>query len=148
MKKHRILLSTILLVLALGVLTPQFAQDTPTIPTAPDLERRAHAIGLIRAINTVEVTERSIYGSYASWQTLLMHYPEYLNECLAKIYPQEVNLRFADMPEILPKYGLRLNVRADGQGYDVRLKDMEDKQGGWAAFSDENGVIWQGEPLH
>jgi hypothetical protein len=148
MKKHRILLSTVLLVLALGVLTPQFAQDTPTNPTAPDLERREHAISLIRAINTAEVSERSISGSYASWQTLLMHEPEYLNECLAKLYPQEINLRFADMPEILPKYGLRLNVRADGQGYDVRLTDMADKQGGWAAFSDEHGVIWHGEPLH
>jgi hypothetical protein len=77
-----------------------------------------------------------------------MHQSEYFNECLRRIYPKEVNLHFADMPEILPKYSLRLNVHADGQGYDVRLKDMADKQWSWAAISDENGVIWQGEPLH
>jgi hypothetical protein len=148
MKKHRVILSTVLVVLFLGVLTPQFAQDTFTNPPRPDLERRGHALGLLRTINTAEVGELYNYGSYASWQTLLAHQPKYLNQFLAMNYPQEGDLQFADMPDILPGWSLRFNVHADGLGYDVRLQDMTAKQYGYAALTDESGVIWQGEPLH
>ncbi len=148
MKKHRILLSTVLLVLALGVLTPQFAQDASTNAEKTDQEKlhRALGMGLVRTINTAEVTQRINYGSYASWQTLLAHYPKYMNQFIAMDYPQEANMQFGDMPEILPGYGLRLNLHADGQGYDLRLEDTTAKPR-YAAFSDESGVIWQGEPL-
>jgi hypothetical protein len=148
MKKHWVILSTVLVVLFLGVLTPQFAQDTFTNPPRPDLERRGHALGLLRTINTAEVGELSNYGSYASWQTLLAHQPTFFDKFLAINYPLEANLHFVDMPEILPGWSLRFNVHADGQGYDVRLQDLTDKQYGYAALTDESGVIWQGEPLH
>jgi hypothetical protein len=147
MRNYRIILSVVLLLVALGVLTPQFAQNAPVGPEKPDQERRFHALGLLRTINTAEVPEIRNNGSYASWPILLAHQTEYLYGWLTGFYPHEVNLRFADMPEILPGYSLRLNVHADGQGYDVRLQDMTDKQG-YAAFSDESGIIWQGEPLH
>jgi hypothetical protein len=149
MKKHPILLSTVLLVLALGVLTPQFAQDASTKAEKTDQEEfhRALGMGLVRAINTAEVGELSKYGSYAAWPTLLGHQQEYFNGWLSRFYAQEVNPHFADMPEFLPGYSLRLNVHADGQGYDLRLQDTTAKPR-YAAFSDESGVIWQGEPLH
>jgi len=149
MKIHRILLSTVFLVLALWILTPQFAQDASTNAEKTDQEKlhRALGMGLVRTINTIEVTELYKYGSYAGWPTLLVHQQEYFNEWLSRFYPEEVNLRFADTPEILPGYGLRLNVHADGQGYDLRLEDTTAKPL-YAAFSDESGVIWQGEPLH
>jgi hypothetical protein len=57
MNKHRIIFGAVLLVLALGRLTPQFAQDTLPNPSGPDLERRMHALGLLRTINTAEVGE-------------------------------------------------------------------------------------------
>ena len=47
MKKHRVILSTITLVLFLGVLTPQFAQNAPTGPEKPDQARRQQALGLL-----------------------------------------------------------------------------------------------------
>jgi hypothetical protein len=148
MKKHRILLSTVLLVLALGVLTPQFAQDTSTNAEKTDQEKlhRALVMGFVRTINTAEGIEHYKYGSYSSWQTLLEHHEKDLNGW-ARYYSQGVNERFADMTEILPGYGLRLNVHADGQGYDLRLEDTAAKSH-YAAFSDESGVIWEGEPLH
>ena len=147
MRSYRIILSAVLLLVALGVLTPQFAQNAPLGPEKPDQERRYHALGLLRTINTAEVPELSKYGSYASWPILLAHQTEYLNGWLTRFYPHESNLHFSDTSEILPGYSLRLNVHADGQGYDVRVQDMTDKQG-YAAFSDESGIIWQGEPLH
>ena len=144
MKKHRIVLSTVLLVLALGLLTPQFAQEPSTDSEKTDQQKlhQTLGMGLVRTINTAEVTDRIEYGSYAPWQSLLAHQQEKFNHWRATYFPEEM---FAGMPEILPGYSLRLNVHADGQGYDLRLQDGRSKQ--WAVFSDESGVIWVGEPL-
>src|SRR5260370_32189992 len=140
MRKHRFISSALLLALFLGVLTPQFAQDTPSDPPRQDLERRMHALGLVRQINTAEVTDFLTYGSYASWKTLLEHKSEYLTQWLARNYPQESKLQFGEAPEILPGFTLRLNVHTDGQGYDILLEDAHDKTG-YSALSDEPAAI-------
>ncbi len=51
------------------------------------------------------------------------------------------------MPEILPAWSLRLNVHADGKGYDVRLQDLTDKTCRYAALTDESGVIRQSKVI-
>jgi hypothetical protein len=81
MKKHRVILGTVLLVLALGISKSQFAQNASTVVENSDQQSRNHALalGFLRTINTAEVVDFSKYGSYASWQTLLVHQPEYLN---------------------------------------------------------------------
>ena len=147
MRKHQVILNTVSLVLLLGVLTPQFAQDTSTAPANADQARRRVAIGLLRTINTAEVVEHTTYGSYASWQTLLAHQPKYANKFLTMNYPEEANLLFGDMPEILPGWSLRFNVHADGQGYDVRLQSLTDKTCWYAALTDESGVIRQSKAI-
>jgi hypothetical protein len=98
--------------------------------------------GLVRTINTAEVTERSTYGSFASWQTLLAHQQEYLNEWLANDYSRDPNVHFGSTPEILPGWNLRLIVPPDGTGWVVLLEDARDKTG-YALLSDERGVIRQ-----
>jgi hypothetical protein len=144
MKKHRIILSTVLVVLALGTVAAQFAQEPPPdAEKAEQQKRHARCIGLVRIINTDEVTEALTYRSYSSWENLLAHHPEAFNRWLAKSDSQQA--RFADAPGILPGYSLRLNVHADGKGYDLRLRDTAGKA--WAAFSDESGLIWEGNPL-
>lgn len=147
MKKRQVILSAVSLILVLGVLTPQFAQDTSTGPTNADQARRRVAIGLLRTINTAEVDDLSNYGSYASWQTLLAHQPKFFDKFLAINYPQEANLHFADMTGILPGWNLRMNVHTDGQGYDVLLQDLTDKQCWYAALTDESGVIRQSKAI-
>ena len=151
MKTHRLMLSTALAVLFLGIATSQFAQDPPQNP-AQDRERseqeirhRPIVVGIMRTINTAEVGERSNYGAYASWETLLAHQSEYLNGWLKTYHPEYPH--FADLPEILPGCSVRLNVHADGQGYDIRLQDTTEKKSGYAAFADESGVIYEGAPL-
>src|SRR5579863_325710 len=116
MKKYSVLLTTVLLVLMFGVLVPQFAQNAPTGPGNPDRERRATAIGLMRTINTAEVTEVTTYGSFAAWQTLLAHGGEDMKRCL-----QEYGTQLGPAPEVLPGWRLRLNVSADGKSYDLML---------------------------
>src|SRR5215472_981052 len=131
MKKHRLILGIVVALLFLGVLTPQFAQDSSTGPQKPDFERRSLAVGFMRTINTAEVTEFSRYGSYATWETLLAHNSEYLNGWLARFQPQVA--RFGDLPEVLPGYSLRLEVHVDRRAFDVRVQDLKDKQCGFAA---------------
>ena len=145
-KKLRIILNTALLILALGTLASQFAQDAPTGPKKPNLERRSSMVGLVRTINTAEVVEQSTYGSFASWQTLLAHQQEYLNEWLANFYSRDPNVHFGSTAEILPGWNLRLIVPTDGQGWIVLLKDAKDETG-YAVLSDESGVIRECKPL-
>ena len=142
MKKHPLILNTVLLVLYLSVL-PQFAQNTTTGPVQDHEERRAQALGLLRTINTAEAAEFSDHHSYAPWQILVAHQAEYINRCT-----QENGIHLGVAPEILPMWGLRLNVSAGGKEYDVRLQDLADKDRGFVALSDESGVIWQGQWIH
>jgi hypothetical protein len=142
MKKHRVILSTVLLVLLLGTSASQFRQDAPTRAEKSNQQsrNRALALGFLRTINTAEAADFSKYGSYVSWQTLLARQPEYLNAWLATYYAQERKVHFGDLPEVLSGLNLRLSVHRDGHGYDVLVEDLSDKNG-YAALSDERAVI-------
>lgn len=142
MKKHLIVWSMLLLVLTLASQPSQFAQNTSTGVQEPDMQRRASTVGLVRTINTAEVVEHTTYGSFASWQTLLAHQQEYLNKWLTKFYSRDPSVQFGSGPEILPGWNLRLTVQADGSGWVVLLEDAKDKNG-YAALSDERGIIWE-----
>lgn len=148
MKKRWVILNAVLLMLIPGVLTSQYAQDVPgTGAEKSDPLRHQVAIALLRTINTAEVVDQSTYGSYSSWQTLLSHNQKYFDKFIAWHQQQLPNARFADVPEILPGWNLRMNVHADGQGYDVLLRDMTDKECGYAAVTDENVVIRQSKAI-
>jgi len=147
MNKRLLILSALLFVILLGVATPQFPQDTSTGPAKSDQERHSVAIGLLRTINTAEVGELSKYGVYSSWPTLLAHQPKFFDDWLARFYPTDAKGHFAELPEILPGWSLRLNVHADGKGYDVRLQDLMDKNCWYASLSDESGVIRQSKAI-
>lgn len=142
MKKHRVILSTVLLVLALGISTSHFAQDASTGVEKSDQQSLNHALafGFLRTINTSEAADFAKYGSYASWQTLLAHDPEYLSAWLSTYYAHRPNVHFGALPEILPGLNLRLTVHGDGQGYDVLVEDVGDTNG-YAGLSDERGII-------
>lgn len=147
MKKHQVILSILSVVLFLGVSTPQFAQNTSTGPAKSDQERHSVAIGLLRTINTAEVGEFSKYGAYSSWAALLDHQPKFFDAWFTRFYSQDPKEHFGDMPEILPGWSLRFNVHADGRGYDLLLEDTTDKTCGYAAFTDERGVIRQSKAI-
>jgi hypothetical protein len=146
MSKRLVILRTLLLVFLLGVQTPQFAQETSTGLAPFDQERIRVAIGIVRTINTAEVVERSTYGSFASWQTLLAHQQGKFNEWLSHFDSRDSNVHFGSAPEILPGWSLRLLVQPDGLSYVVLVEDAKDKNG-YAALSDERGVIRECKPL-
>jgi hypothetical protein len=82
LNKHRIILSTMLLVF--GTVASQSAQNTPA--TTEKLDRHASMLGLVRTIKTVEVTETNQYGSYEPWPILLAHHQEGFNSWLKRFY--------------------------------------------------------------
>jgi hypothetical protein len=147
MNKPLVILRTGLLVFLFGVQTPQFAQDTAAGPAKPDLERHSIAVGLLRTINTAELGELSKYGAYSSRPILLAHQPKFFDGWVARFYSENPRAHFEDGPEILPGWSLRLDVHADGKGYDVRLQDLVDKTCWYAALSDESGVIRQSKVI-
>ena len=139
MKKHRILLGSVLLVLSLGGLTPQFAQDASKGSEKSDLRHdRALLLGFLRTINTAESDELFTYGAYASRETLLAHQQQFFNEWRTRFYSHDVH--FGSTPEILPGWNLRIEVQTSGKGYLALLEDVTDKNG-YAALTDERAVI-------
>jgi hypothetical protein len=126
LKEHRIILSTVLFVLAFGTVASQSAQNAPT--ATDKLDQHASMLDLVRTINTLEVTETIQYSSYEPWPILLAHHQEDFNSWLKRFYSSnEPNVQFHDAPEILPEWNLRLNVQADGKGYVLLLNDASDK---------------------
>ena len=143
MKKLQIILSTVLLVSVLGTLAPLFGQDGSTCPDKPDPRKLSIMVGLVRTINTAEVSEQATYGSFGSWQTLLAH-QQSLNEWLTSSYSRDPDVHFGSGPEILPGWNLRLTVQSDGW---VVMLQIEQDKNGYAVLSDERGVIWACKPL-
>ena len=139
MKKHRIILSTALLVLALGTSGSQFAQNALSQSERTNQQSPDHVltINFLRTINGAEAANFSEHATYESWPDLVAYQSDYLNGWLATYHP---NAHFGEFPGVLPGLKLRLNVHTDGHGYDVLLEDASDKTG-YAAISDERGII-------
>jgi hypothetical protein len=99
-------------------------------------------LGVIRTINTAEVSYADEFGRYASREEMLA----FLRKPHASLMPSPIDFR-------IPKlYELALNTSPDGKHYQITLKgpsDMNDKST-WcktAAFSDEAGVIFLGSAI-
>lgn len=136
--RRQILLIAALFLFAVGA--TGFQQGQPLGSHQPYTERQAQMLSLIRTINTIEVTE----SSYMNWHALQERHGADLNDWLARTGVQGAQLRFGELPEILPGLKLRLNLNADGRGYSVLIEDIQDKHG-FAFVSDERGIIREGK---
>jgi len=89
------------------------------------------------------------HGSYVGWDELLAskEFMEFEKECLAHI-PEFAAAHFTKGPEILPGWRLRFNLTQGGNGYDLLLEDATDKKCGYAAITDERGVIRQSKAIN
>ena len=140
----------IVVLLLFAAVTPLSSQNAPAQTSDAVHARHSVAISLLRAINTAEVTYKSSRGSYGTWEDLLAS-EEFgaskLVVWLAKSDPLLVDARFSNGPDILPGWSLRLNLTASGEGYDVMLQDTTGKPCGYAAITDERGVIWHSKTI-
>jgi len=149
MKKPRYLLSAAVAILLLGLpfsATPQF-QNRIEVLQVPG-ERHHFAVHLLRIINTVEAEHHIKQGSYVSWDVLRTT-ADFSPLFLTRGYQvgMQVYNQPGPAPEIFPGWSLRLNVNADGKGYDLILEDLTDKSCGYAAVTDERGVIRQSKTI-
>jgi|HubBroStandDraft_1064217.scaffolds.fasta_scaffold24959_2 hypothetical protein len=148
MKTTRFFLIVPLLILAAAV--PLSSQDAPAQTSEADHARHSVAINLLRAINTAEVGYKMKHGSYLNWDMLLASEEFSAGKVitrLARYDAQLVDAQFSGGSEILPGWSLRLTLSADGERYDVMLQDTTGKNCGYAAITDERGVIWQAKTI-
>jgi hypothetical protein len=139
----------VLLVVTAGIVNSVRSQNAPAKSSDADHARHSLAINLLRAINTAEVNYKMKHGAFLSKDELLAN-EEFSGKAMAWAARNDPHLTGAQLssgPEILPGWALRLNVTADGQGYDVLLEDTTDKNCGYAAVTDERGVIRQSKAI-
>lgn len=105
-----------------------------TQPSA-DAGRRS-AVTVLRAINTAESALKQRTGRYAHLTDLLEH------PAMARVRP---NLAVNDRVVTHQGASIRLAVSSDGAQYQVSVVPGETC--GWAAFSDERGLIYTGKVL-
>ena len=139
--------SLIELLIVVAIILIIAAIAIPNLLRARIAANESSAVSSVRTINTAEVTYRHENASFAIWQTLLSSQPKYFDQFLARYGSEQANPHFSDAPEILSGWNLRLNVHSDGQGYDILLRDITDEKCGYAALTDESGVIRQSKAI-
>jgi hypothetical protein len=147
-RKRTISVALIVASLILIMAAPQRGQTALGQSSDNARARRSVAIDTLRAINAVEYAYRFTHGTFASWDVLAVS-EEFSGRRYFTVQsaPQLADAYFAKRPEILPGWTLRLNVTSDGKGYDVLLEDKTDKACGYAAITNETGLIRQSKTL-
>lgn len=135
-------------VLILGGVAARPQKPAPG-PTDRERERRSLAVNLVRAINTAELQFKKSQGKYADWAMLTGNgdFTETGTKWAPESFPTVSHAMYSRGAEIVPGWKLRLNVSHDGQAYDLLLEDVTDPKCGYAAVSDERGVIRQSKSI-
>lgn len=147
MKYVRIFGSLLLLGTCLGLVRDSWSQKPAPVVQDRERERRSFAINLARALNSAEADYKSKHGAYANWDTLLGmgYFTETGTKWASPEFPTVAHALYGRGPEIVPGWKLRLTLSSNGNSYDLLLEDVTDPKCGYAAFSDERGLIRQGK---
>ena len=126
--------------------TPQNQSRSEDVQSQED---RAIALGVVRTINTAEVSY--LYENdpgttqprhrYAMWPDL---YASGLLEGVKQSAPDVWSLISADG---VRGYKLALIVSPDGKSYELALHDARPQSDGFSVFTDQTGLIYTGSPL-
>jgi hypothetical protein len=149
MRTRIIFFGALALALTLSAAIPHFAQDARVAPSDADRARHSLAVSILRVINTMEVGHRMEYGSYLTWNDLVSsrEFTDDVAKCAAENETPLAGAHFAKGPEILPGWSLRLDLTDGGKAYDLLLEDTMDKTCGYAAVTDERGIIRQSKAI-
>jgi len=143
-------------VVAVGLITFAFAWGTVAwpqkgaTPTAGrEQERRSFAINLTRAIQKAQVDFKAKHGAYANWDSLIGngYFTSTGTKWASPDFPTVGQALYGSGPEVVPGWRLRLNVSRNGNAYDLLLEDVTDPKCGYAAVTDERGLIRQAKSL-
>jgi hypothetical protein len=139
-----------LLAVSIHVLRGEGQEGATTSPAVPSAERARLAVEIVRYINTAEMDCRLKDGKldenarFFSWDELLdAPFFGHMQDQFSQAHGQ----RFSPGPEIVPGLELRLVVSADGKHYNLWLGQKKDIDCGFAFYSDERGVIYEGKAI-
>jgi len=126
--------------LLLGLAAALAAADNPD-----QHAQKRNAVQLTRVLNTAEQQYRSEKGRFGSFADLAAG--GYLNksDITRKIWPSDFNS--ADPVHPIPGVTCRLTVSSDGKAYQVSVIADTPPESRWAFFSDERGLIYEGQPM-
>jgi hypothetical protein len=149
MSKQNILLGVIVAAILFAVAGPQYGQKVAVSSSGADRAKHMLAIGVLRTINTAEAARRMEHGSYVDWDELIasQEFVDYFAKWATQNKDQLSGAHLTKGPEILPGWSLRLDLTDGGKGYDLLLEDTTDKACGYAAGTDERGVIRQSKSI-
>jgi len=145
---------TIIAIFATGALTcaalamAQAGKPVPAIPHDPMVlqapnETGATGVNVVRLINTAEMEYKRAHGGYAKWDEL---YRSGIIASDQKRGPQFSGVQLAAGPEVVPGWTLALIPSADGQTYELSLRNLGDKCQ-VSFFSDQRGLIYEGKVI-
>jgi hypothetical protein len=146
-KTAKFIVTGLLFSFLLGFPSHQYAQNDPAQTDSSEHSKRSRAVSFLRAINTTEMVYRTQYGSFASWHILLLS-EKFVFKSVAEQEPQPPFVQLDFLRVVPPGWNLRLNLTADGQGYDALLEDKTDKEHGYALLTDERGLIRESTVVH
>jgi|SRR5215469_5066624 len=109
---------------------------------AVETSRDSHLTGVnvVRLINTAEIDYRQSHGRYAKWDELV---PSGSMTKFERPGTPFQGLQLVARPEVTPGWILDLVTAADGQSYELSLRNSADACG-FSFFSDQRGIIFQG----
>ena len=145
---------TVVAILAAGALAcaalamAQSREPAPAVPHDPMVFQapnpaRSTGVNVVRLINTAEAEYNSMHSGYATWSEL------YRSGIIAKHEKQGLmfgDLNLSEGPEVVPGWTLAMIVAANGQNYELSLRDLKDKCQ-FSFFSDQRGVIYEGNVI-
>src|SRR5487761_205515 len=123
-----------------GKPAPAIRHD-PMVFQAPN-ETLATGVNVVRLINTAEMEYKRAQGSYATWDVL---FRSGLISDLQK-RPFFGGVHLAAGPEAVPGWTLALIPSAEGQSYELSLRNLGDKCQ-FSFFSDQRGLIYEGQVI-
>ncbi|HEV2313814.1 MAG TPA: hypothetical protein VGR94_00790 [Candidatus Acidoferrales bacterium] len=145
---------TAIAILAAGALAcaalavAQSGEPAPAVPHDPMVFQAPNAVrttgvNVVRLINTAEAEYKSAHSGYATWPEL------YRSGIIAKHEKARLmfgNLNLSEGPEVVPGWTLAMIVAADGQSYELALRNLPDKCQ-FSFFSDQRGLIYEGNVI-
>jgi hypothetical protein len=104
----------------------------------------AKVVDLVRIINTAEYEYRGDHGSFAVWPDL---YTSGAVEKVQKQVEQWTALPITMGSQVIPGYFMTLLVSRDAGSYSVSLHEAGSNDCGFSVFSDESGLIYEGNVI-
>jgi hypothetical protein len=102
-------------------------------------DSRVVGVNVVRLINTAEAGYKDGHDVFASWDELYRS-----NAITAQERSGAIGISLASGPEVVPGWVLTLIVSHDGKAYQLSLRNLPDKQCRFSLFSDQSGLIYQG----